>query len=100
MNAVDSRRIGQEQLQVCKQGEVIRGDVGMGAASDIVLVEPVGVQGTQHAQHIKQRLRVEDVVNDALEKKKERKTKTLQLCHWWFDTKIKHATNTLNIYNY
>ncbi len=47
----------------------------MGAASDIVLVEPVGVQGTQHAQHIKQRLRVEDVVNDALEKKKKGKQK-------------------------
>lgn len=72
MNAVDSRRVGQEQLQLCKQGEVIRGDVGMGAASDIVLVEPVGVQGTQYTQHVEQRLRVEDVVNDALKKKKEK----------------------------
>ncbi len=72
MNAIDSRQIGQEQLQLCKQGEVIRGDVGMGAASDIVLVEPMGVQRTQHTQHIKQRLRVEDVVNDALENKEKK----------------------------
>lgn len=42
----------------------------MGAASDIVLVEPVGVEGTQHAQHVKQRLRVEDVIDDALQKNK------------------------------
>ncbi len=48
----------------------------MGAASDIVLVKPMGVQRTQHAQHIKQRLRVEDVVNDALENK-EKKNKNI-----------------------
>lgn len=71
MNAVDSRRVGQEQLQLCKQGEVIRGDVRMGAASDTVLVEPVGVQGTQYTQNVEQRLRVEDVVNDALKKEKQ-----------------------------
>ena len=45
---------------------MVGGDVGMGAAGDIVLMEPVGVQWAQHTQDIKQGLRVEDVVNDAL----------------------------------
>lgn len=44
--------------------------MGMRAASDIVLEEPVVFQGTQYTQHVKQRLRVEDVVNDALKKRK------------------------------
>lgn len=66
VETVDQRREGQEQLNLCKQGEVIGGDVGVWAASDIVLVEPMGVQWAEHAQHVQQRLRVEDVINHTL----------------------------------
>lgn len=59
-------RIGQEQLQLGKQGEVVRGDVGVRAPSHIVLNQPVGVQGAQNPQHVQVRLRVENVVNDTL----------------------------------
>lgn len=61
---------GQQQLQLGKQGEVVRGDVGVRAAADIVLMEPVGVQGTQDAQHVELRLGVEDVVNHTLRREK------------------------------
>lgn len=42
-------------------------NVGMGAATDIVLMDPERVKGTQHAQYVKHRLRVEDVIDDALQ---------------------------------
>lgn len=61
---------GQQQLQLGEQGEVVRGDVGVRAAADIVLMEPVGVQGTQDAQHVELRLGVEDVVNHTLRREK------------------------------
>lgn len=58
--------IGQEQLQLGEEGEVVGGDVGMWAAADIVLYEPVGVQGAQDTQHVQMRLRVENIVDDTL----------------------------------
>lgn len=62
-------RIGQEQLQLGKQGEVVGGDVGVRAPGDIVLNQPVGVQGPQNPQHVQVRLGVENVVNDTLKVK-------------------------------
>ncbi|TNN64803.1 hypothetical protein EYF80_024998 [Liparis tanakae] len=61
-------QIGQEKLQLAEEGEVVGGDVGVWAAADIVLYEPVGVQGTQDAQHVQVRLGVEHVVDDTLER--------------------------------
>lgn len=40
--------------------------MGVGAAGDIVLNQPVGVQGAQDTQHVQVRLGVENVVNDTL----------------------------------
>lgn len=39
-------RVGEArlQLQLGQQGEVVRGDVGMGAAGDVVVDEPLAVQ--------------------------------------------------------
>lgn len=71
VETVDQRREGQEQLELCKQGEVIGGNVGVRAASDIVLVEPVGVQWAEHTQHVQQRLRVEDVIDHTLRRTEE-----------------------------
>lgn len=59
-------QVGQEQLQLGIEGEVVGGDVGMWAAADIVLYEPVGVQGAQDTQHVQVRLRVENIVDDTL----------------------------------
>lgn len=59
-------QIGQEKLHLTKEGEVVRGDVGVWAAADIVLYEPVGVQGAQDTQHVQLRLGVENVVDDTL----------------------------------
>lgn len=61
--------VGQEQLQLGEQGEVVGGNVGVGAAGDIVLNQPVGVQGAQDTQHVQVRLGVENVVNDTLKVK-------------------------------
>lgn len=52
--------VGQEQLQLGKEGEVVGGDVGMWAAADIVLYEPVWVQWAQDTQHVQVRLGVEN----------------------------------------
>lgn len=59
-------QVGQEQLQLGEEGEVVGGDVGMWAAADIVLYEPVGVQGAQDTQHVQVRLGVENIVDDTL----------------------------------
>lgn len=56
----------EEQLQLGEEGEVVGGDVGMWAAADIVLYEPVGVQGAQDTQHVQVRLGVENIVDDTL----------------------------------
>lgn len=50
---------------------MIRGDVGVRTAADIVLREPLGVERTQNTQDVEQRLRVEDVVDDALQRHKQ-----------------------------
>lgn len=63
-------QIGQEQLQLSIEGEVVRGDVGMWAAADIVLYKPVGVQRAQDTQHVQVRLGVENVVDDTLKERK------------------------------
>lgn len=63
--------VGQEQLQLSKEGEVVRGDVGMWAAADIVLYKPVGVQGPQDTQHVQVRLGVENVVDDTLTRREK-----------------------------
>lgn len=64
-------QVGQEQLQLGEEGEVVGGDVGMWAAADIVLYEPVGVQGAQDTQHVQVRLGVENIVDDTLRKEEE-----------------------------
>lgn len=67
MEPVDlGRHIRQEQLQLGEEREVVGGDVGVWATADIVLYEPVGVQGAQDTQHVQVRLGVENVVNDTL----------------------------------
>lgn len=63
--------VGQEQLQLGKEGEVVGGDVGMWAAADIVLYEPVVVQGAQDTQHVQVRLGVENIVDDTLRREEE-----------------------------
>lgn len=63
--------VGQEQLQLGEEGEVVGGDVGMWAAADIVLYEPVGVQGAQDTQHVQVRLGVENIVDDTLRREEE-----------------------------
>lgn len=58
--------VGQDQLQLSKEGEVVRGDMWMWAAADIVLYEPVGVQRAQDTQYVQVRLGVENIVDDTL----------------------------------
>ena len=58
-------QVGQQELQVGEQGEVVGGNVGVRTAADIVL-QPVGVQGPQDAQHVEAGPGVEDVVDDTL----------------------------------
>ncbi len=62
-------RVGQGrlQLQLGQQGEVVRGDVGVGAAGDVVVNEPLAVQRSQQAQDTHVGLGEEDVVNHALQ---------------------------------
>ena len=64
--------VEEEQLQLGEEGEVVGGDVGMWAAADIVLNEPVGVQGAQDAQHVQVRLGVENIVDDTLRREEDR----------------------------
>lgn len=65
-------RVGQGrlQLQLGQQGEVVRGDVGVGAAGDVVVNEPLAVQRSQQAQDTHVGLGEEDVVDHALQTQK------------------------------
>lgn len=72
MEPIDLGGHVEEQLQLGEEGEVVRGDVGVRAAGDIVLYEPMVVQRAEDAQHVELRLRVENIVNDTLEWKKKR----------------------------
>lgn len=65
-------RVGQGgvQLQLGQQGEVVRGDVGVGAAGDVVVDEPLAVQRPQQAQNTHVGFREEDVVDHALQTRK------------------------------
>lgn len=65
-------QVGQEQLQLSKEGEVVRGDVWMWATADIVLYKPVVVQRAQDTQHVQMRLRVENIVDDTLRREIEK----------------------------
>lgn len=56
MEPIDLGGDVEEQLQLGEEGEVVGGDVGMWAAADIVLYEPMWVQGAQDAQHVQVRL--------------------------------------------
>lgn len=76
MEPIDLGGHVEEQLQLGEEGEVVRGDVGVWAAGDIVLYEPVVVQRAQDAQHVQLRLRVENIVNDTLEERKRRRWST------------------------
>lgn len=78
MEPIDLGGHVEEQLQLGEEGEVVGGDVGVWAAGDIVLYEPVVVQRAQDAQHVQLRLRVENIVNDTLggEKEKKRRAST------------------------
>lgn len=71
MEPVDLGGHVEEQLKLGEEGEVVGGDVGVRAAGDIVLNEPVVVQRAQDAQHVQLRLRVENIVNDTLRDRKE-----------------------------
>lgn len=56
MEPIDLGGHVEDQLQLGEEGEVVGGDVGVWAAGDIVLNEPVVVQGAQDAQHVQVRL--------------------------------------------
>lgn len=58
---------GRLQLQLGQQGEVVRGDVGVGAAGDVVVDEPLAVQWSHQAQDAHVGLGEEDVVDHALQ---------------------------------
>lgn len=60
------------QLQLGQQGEVVRGDVRVGAASDVVVYEPLAFERPHHAEDAHVNLGVEDVVDDALRTQKHR----------------------------
>lgn len=73
MEPIDLGGHVEEQLQLGKEREVVGGDVGVRAAGDIVLNEPVVVQRAQDAQHVQLRPRVENIVNDTLEERRRRR---------------------------
>lgn len=75
-------QVGQEQLQLAEEGEVVGGDVGMWAAADIVLYEPVRVQGAQDTQHVQVRLGVENIVDDTLREEKKKRGVNSQSFIW------------------
>lgn len=58
---------GRVQFQLGQQGEVVRGDVGVGAAGDVVVHQPLALQRAHHSQHAHVGLGEEDVVDDALQ---------------------------------
>lgn len=58
---------GRVQLQLGQQGEVVRGDVRVGAARDVVVYEPLAVERSEHAQDAHVGLGEEDVVDHTLE---------------------------------
>lgn len=58
---------GRVQLQLGQQGEVVRGDVRVGAAGDVVVDEPLTVQRSHQAQDTHVSLGEEDVVDNALQ---------------------------------
>lgn len=60
------------QLQLGQEGEVVRGDVGVGAAGDVVVDEPLAVQRSQQAQDTHVGLGEEDVVDHTLWTKQHR----------------------------
>lgn len=66
VNSIDGRWVGQDQLQLCIQGEVIRRNMGVRATSNIVFNEPVGIERPQDAQDVEVGFRIEDVINHAL----------------------------------
>ena len=57
----------ESHLKLHQQGEVVRGDVGMGAAQYLVLSKPFLIVWTQQFKHLQSVLGVKDVVNDAFE---------------------------------
>lgn len=58
---------GRLQLQLGQQGEVVRWDMGMGAACDVVVDEPLAVQRSHQAQDTHMGLGEEDVVDHTLQ---------------------------------
>lgn len=79
VHSVDWGEVRQDQLELCKQREVIGGDVGVWTASDVVFQEPISIQGSQDPQHIKLRLREEDVINDTLQMGRGEKKRLMAL---------------------
>lgn len=77
MEPIDLGGHVEEQLQLGEEGEVVGGDVGVRAAGDIVLNEPVVVQRAEDAQHVQLRPRVENIVNDTLEERKRRRRESV-----------------------
>lgn len=63
---------GGVQFQLGQQGEVVRGDVGVGAAGDVVVHQPLAVQRAQDAHGAHVCLGEEDVVDDTLREQKRR----------------------------
>lgn len=56
-----------QHLKLHHKGEVVGRDVGVGAADDLVLSEPLLVVWSQLTKYLQPTLRVEDVVDNALE---------------------------------
>lgn len=68
---------GRVQLQLGQQGEVVRGDVRVGAARDVVVYEPLAVERSEHAQDAHVGLGEEDVVDHTLQTHKRHLMLTL-----------------------
>lgn len=73
VDGVEGLRRWRVQLQLGQQGEVVRGDVGVGAAGDVVVDEPLAVQRSHQAQDAHVGLGEEDVVDDALRRRGQRR---------------------------
>ena len=66
---VTGRHVLCGQLELDEEGQMIGGDVGVGAAQDLVVVEPLLVERTQQTQWIHELARVEYVVYHTFEVK-------------------------------
>lgn len=71
VEGVEREGLAGLQLQLGQQGEVVRGDVWVGAAGDVVVDEPLAVQRSQQAQDAHVGLGEEDVVDHTLQEEEQ-----------------------------